>query len=81
MRAIRFRILSALLVLGVAWAQVPPPVSLKNGFLYQPGVGSFWDPSVIYANNRYYMYTMYGGDGVWLATSDDGVHWKTTEWF
>ena len=22
------------------------------------------------------MYTMYGGDSVWLATSQDGVHWK-----
>jgi hypothetical protein len=22
------------------------------------------------------MYTMYGGDSVWLATSEDGVHWK-----
>src|SRR5579871_3069507 len=54
----------------------PQKVSQHNGFLYQPSKGSFWDPSVIYANQRYYMYTMYGGDSVWLATSDDGVHWN-----
>jgi predicted GH43/DUF377 family glycosyl hydrolase len=53
-----------------------PKVSDHSGFLYQPREGSFWDPTVIYANRQYYMYTMYGGDGVWLATSQDGVHWK-----
>lgn len=53
-----------------------PKPSEQNGFLYQPGVGSFWDPSVIYANNQYYMFSMYGGDSVWLATSQDGVHWS-----
>jgi len=57
-------------------AAAAPVVSTGNGFLYQPSAGSFWDPSVIYANNQYYMFTMYGGDGVWLATSQDGVHWK-----
>jgi len=69
------------LTLALASAQgpqagAPPAVSTGNGFLYQPSVGSFWDPSVIYANNQYYMFTMYGGDGVWLATSRDGVHWN-----
>ena len=54
----------------------PGQVNVRNGFLYQPTVGSFWDPTVIYANKQYYMYTMYGGNGVWLATSEDGVHWK-----
>ena len=73
-RAIRKGLL-ALALIAVAWV-AQGQVSPKNGFLYQPSVGSFWDPTVIYANNRYYMYTMYGGDGVWLATSDDGVHWK-----
>ena len=60
----------------------PPPSG--NGFLYQPGRGGFWDPSVIYANSQYYMYTMYLPEGsaapqstrVWLATSEDGVRWK-----
>ncbi|PYR95459.1 MAG: hypothetical protein DMG16_30270 [Acidobacteria bacterium] len=72
--AIRNTLLSFVLITiaCVSLAQVSP----KKGFLYQPSLGSFWDPTVIYANNRYYMYTMYGGDGVWLATSDDGVHWK-----
>ena len=54
----------------------PHKVSEQNGFAYQPSKGFFWDPSVIYANDRYYMFTMYGGDSVWLATSEDGVHWS-----
>jgi hypothetical protein len=51
-------------------------ISDQSGFLYKPSKGAFWDPTVIYANGQYYMYTMYGGDSVWLATSQDGVHWK-----
>jgi len=78
------RTLRAILSVGLtcipAWPQPVPltqrQVSPRNGFLYQPSVGDFWDPTVIYANNQYYMYTMYGDDGVWLATSADGVHWK-----
>lgn len=54
---------------------VPRPVA-HNGFLYQPKEGTFWDPTVIYANGKYYMYTMYNRDSVWLATSADGVHWE-----
>ena len=54
----------------------PMPIAESSGFLYKPSKGSFWDPTVIYANGQYYMYTMYGGDSVWLATSQDGVHWK-----
>lgn len=54
----------------------PAEISGQSGFLYKPSTGSFWDPTVIYANGQYYMYTMYGGDSVWLATSKDGVHWK-----
>lgn len=54
----------------------PEEISGRSGFLYKPSKGSFWDPTVIYANGQYYMYTMYGGDSVWLATSQDGVHWK-----
>lgn len=54
----------------------PERISDQCGFLYKPSKGGFWDPSVIYANGQYYMYTMYGGDSVWLATSQDGVHWK-----
>ena len=58
-------------------------VPQNNGFLYQPSRGSFWDPSVIYADGKYYMFTMYSSPElpgratrVWLATSEDGVHWK-----
>lgn len=53
----------------------PMKISDQSGFLYKPSSGSFWDPTVIFANGQYYMYTMYGGDSVWLATSQDGVHW------
>lgn len=54
-------------------AQVPTP---RKGMIYQPATGAFWDPTVIYAAGKYYLYAMYGGDSIWLATSEDGVHWK-----
>jgi len=73
-------ILLVLVAAAAAWSQRQEPttrkVSQNNGFLYQPSKGSIWDPTVIYANNQYYMFSMYGGDSVWLATSTDGVHWK-----
>jgi len=53
-----------------------PRVSDHNGFVYQPNKGFFWDPSVIYENGKFYMFSMYGGESVWLATSQDGVHWS-----
>ena len=72
---------TAFLITESSFAQppAPPPIprpSEHNGFVYQPSKGSFWDPTVIYANQRYYMYTMYNRDSVWLATSQDGVHWQ-----
>ena len=57
-------------------APPPPRPTAGNGFVYQPTKGFFWDPSVIYANHQYYMFSMYGGESVWLATSQDGVHWQ-----
>jgi len=53
-----------------------PKISEHNGFVYQPSKGFFWDPTVFYTNGAYYMFSMYGGSSVWLATSKDGVHWK-----
>ena len=80
---VRFLAIAALLLLLAQAAQAQPPgirpptkSSDDSGFLYKPSKGSFWDPTVIYANGQYYMYTMYGGESVWLATSKDGVHWK-----
>jgi hypothetical protein len=55
---------------------VEPQRGSRSGLIYQPAVGSIWDPTVIYVKGAYYMYSMYGGDGIWLATSGDGVHWK-----
>ena len=52
---------------GQGFAPPPPRPTAGNGFLYQPSKGFFWDPSVIYANQQYYMFSMYGGDSVWLA--------------
>ena len=85
--AFRFTLLGIIVLLApsylapVAQAQPAgirpaPKISEQSGFLYKPSKGSFWDPTVIFANGQYYMYTMYGGDSVWLATSEDGVHWK-----
>jgi sucrose-6-phosphate hydrolase SacC (GH32 family) len=84
MRKALNRTLSTILLAVFTWLPAlaqPQPLALRqvsrnNGFLYQPSTGDFWDPTVIYANNQYYMYTMYGGQAVWLATSADGVHWK-----
>ena len=84
MQRVLTRTISAILLVGVTWTTAsaqPQPLaqrhlSLNNGFLHKPNVGNFWDPTVIHANNQYYMYTMYGRDSVWLATSQDGVHWK-----
>ncbi len=49
---------------------------------YKPKTGSIWDPSVIYFKGKYYMLCMYlrpgsnRQDAMWLAESEDGVHWK-----
>ena len=56
-----------------ASAQTQPAPS---GLFFQPGGGATWDPTVIYANGKYYMFTMYHRDSVFLATSADGVHWQ-----
>ena len=63
--------LAFFLTLSAAQAQ-----TLKEGFIYQPFSGAFWDPSVIYHAGKYYLFAMYGGDSIWLATCADGVHWK-----
>jgi hypothetical protein len=80
---VKFSVVVFLLLFCALGVKAQPPaiptpmkISDQSGFLYKPSKGSFWDPTVIYANNQYYMYTMYGGDSVWLATSLDGVHWK-----
>ena len=54
-------------------AQAPAPV---KGMIYSPGAGGFWDPTVVFHDGKYYVFAMYGGDSVWLATSEDGVHWR-----
>lgn len=49
---------------------------------YKPGSGSMWDPSVIWHDGRYHMFCMHmdegtaSWNGMWLALSEDGVHWK-----
>ena len=51
--------------------------------IYRPAKGAIWDASVLFHDGKYYMFSMYlleGGDRdatrVFLATADDGVHWK-----
>ena len=49
--------------------------------LYRPSKGKMKDDFIVYYEGRYYMFCMYGPDidhynSVWLATSEDGVHWK-----
>lgn len=49
---------------------------------YKPEHGGIWDPTVLYRNGKYYMVSMYFKDEdvrhdfMWLAQSEDGVHWK-----
>ena len=78
-----FQLIAVALLMAFEMANAQPPsirhptsASNQSGFLYKPSKGSFWDPTVIFADGQYYMYTMYGGESVWLATSQDGVHWK-----
>lgn len=48
--------------------------------LYKPLLGKFKDNYLIHYDGRFYMFSMYMKDGgeyrnVWLAESNDGVHW------
>lgn len=65
-----------MLVLAGVTMSIAQGPGAKKGLIYQPATGSFWDPTVIYSAGKYYLYAMYGGDSIWLATSEDGVHWK-----
>ena len=52
-----------------------------QAMIYKPGSGAFWDPSILYHEGKYYLFSMYRPDKgpnhhVWSAVSDDGVHWK-----
>ncbi|MBQ4111629.1 MAG: hypothetical protein IJD38_02415, partial [Clostridia bacterium] len=52
--------------------------------LYRPEKGAMWDPTLWYEpkNQKFYMLSMHykdmadGGTGMWLAESEDGVHFK-----
>lgn len=52
--------------------------------LYRPEKGAMWDPTLWYEpkNSKFYMLSMHykdtadGGTGMWLAESDDGVHFR-----
>ncbi|MDR1902170.1 MAG: hypothetical protein LBQ88_07825 [Treponema sp.] len=51
--------------------------------LYKPGYGKFKDSLCLFHNGRFYLFAMFlkeGGDynNIWLAESEDGVHWKDT---
>ncbi len=51
-----------------------------HAMVYMPARGVMWDPSVLWYDGKYYMFSMYwpaaaGFESVWLATSSDGVHW------
>jgi hypothetical protein len=54
---------------------------ITHAMIYKPGSGAFWDPSILYHEGKYYLFSMYKPDQepnhhVWSAVSDDGVHWK-----
>ncbi len=47
--------------------------------IYAPPNGRMWDPSVLWHAGKYYMFAIHdegkGGKNMWVATSEDGVHW------
>lgn len=49
---------------------------------FKPKEGCMWDPSVMYIKDRYYMLSMYKhttetpDNFMYMAESEDGVHWK-----
>lgn len=47
--------------------------------IYAPTTGRMWDPSVLWYAGKYYMFAMHsevkGRENMWVAVSDDGVHW------
>ena len=51
--------------------------------LYKPEQGCMWDPTVLWHDGKYWLVSMYKtgitepDDYMWLASSDDGVHWKS----
>src|SRR5450755_3856477 len=71
----KFLGLLSMLVLAALSGSSADAQTPGKGLIYRPASGQFWDPGVIYVAGKYYMYSMYGGDRVWLATSQDGVHW------
>ena len=57
-------------------------VSDAAGMLYRPSVGRFKDGFIYWHKGQFYLFSMYTPNddanlrNVWLATSNDGVHWK-----
>ncbi len=51
--------------------------------LYKPEQGCMWDPTVLWHNGKYHLVSMYKidptapDDFMWLAQSEDGVHWHS----
>lgn len=58
----------------------------RCAFIYKTPTGTLKDNTVIWHEGTFYLFTMYGQEemkgndslfnSVWLATSNDGVHWK-----
>ena len=72
------RLLLGLSAVLCAWSMI---VGSVQAMIYKPGSGQFWDPSILYHEGKYYLFSMYRPDKgpnhhVWSAVSDDGVHWK-----
>ncbi|HPZ52782.1 MAG TPA: hypothetical protein PLI11_07670 [Clostridia bacterium] len=50
--------------------------------IFKPRTGCMWDPTVMYINSKYYMFSMYKekhtdlDNNMYMAVSEDGVHWE-----
>ena len=47
--------------------------------IHKPTAGKMWGPSIVWNDGTYYLFSeLLGGQGMWMASSEDGVHWSQT---
>jgi len=45
--------------------------------IHKPTAGKMWGPSIVWHDGTYYLFSeLLGGQSMWMASSEDGVHWR-----
>ena len=45
--------------------------------IHKPTAGKMWGPAIGWSDGTYYLFSeLLGAHGMWMASSEDGVHWK-----